>query len=117
MPLFCYINTMLINRILRERGCVFVNNIDPKYLKMLIDLGSYPIIIKIQNDQRHFIFVEQRDLKYIQLNLFDFCCCTVLDIKRLLFFLKTISSTNIMFWHLSSLQSAINYNIRRYVNK
>lgn len=117
MPFIFLKAIMLINRILRERGCVFVNNIDPKYLKMLIDLGSCPIIIKIQNNQRYFIFVEQRDLKYIQLNLFDFCCCTVLDIKRLLFFLKTIPSTNIMFWHLSSLQSEINYNIRRYVNK
>lgn len=48
MPLFCYINTILVNRILRESRYIFTNNIDIYYLKLLSDLGSFPIITGIK---------------------------------------------------------------------
>ena len=103
---------MLVNRLLRESGYMFMSNIDLRYLKMLVNLGSCPIIIKIQNNQRYFSFIEERDLKYIQSDIFNYCGCTIQDIKRLLYFLKTIPSTNIIFWHPSTLQAAVNFNIK-----
>lgn len=34
---------MLINRLLRDSGYIFIQNVDPLYIKMIIDIGSYPI--------------------------------------------------------------------------
>lgn len=78
---------MLINRILREHGYIFVNNTDPKYLKMLIDLGSYPIVMYIDykaHIRKPFIIYNTNDMDLIYQNVFNYDCCTVSDIKRIL---------------------------------
>lgn len=43
---------MLINRWLRDKGYIFVQNANPLYIKLLIDLGSHPIFIYIRNNTK-----------------------------------------------------------------
>lgn len=91
MPLFYYINTMLINRILRAHGYIFTNNVDPRYLKMLVDLGSYPIIMYVDHKahiKTPIIIYETNRLSLKDWNIMNYDCCTVSNIKQILSVLK-----------------------------
>lgn len=86
---------MLINRRLRDKGCIFVQNANPLYIKMLIDLGSCPIFTYIHNNTKN-IYIghkwdptayikREQDLFYKQdYSLFNFDVCAISDIKYLL---------------------------------
>lgn len=90
---------------------IFVDNLDLKYLKMLVDLGSYPVVILVEQNQRYVIFIDESILKYIQFDTYNFCCCTILDIKILLYSLKTIPHMSVIARYPMVLQSRINYHI------
>lgn len=86
---------MLINRVLREHGYIFSNNIDIPYLKLLIDLGSYPIITSIRKDNvRYFRVIETADLKYLANYIFNYERCSIADIKEILYTLKCSKDIN-----------------------
>lgn len=104
---------MLINRILRESGYIFTNNVDVKYLKLLIDLGSYPIIIDITNNTRYFRIVGIIDLKYLENNIFNYERCSISDIKKILYTLKYVRNINALIQFPYILQLHLNAN---YVN-
>lgn len=67
---------MLINRLLRDNGYIFIQNVDPLYIKMIIDIGSYPIFTYTHRSHKSI---------YIGSKLvFNFGVCTVSDIKYVL---------------------------------
>lgn len=89
---------MLINRLLRDNDYIFIQNVDPLYIKMIIDIGSYPIFIYTHrshksiyigsklDDYSFLIGEECCNLIYNSHNypLFNFGVCTVSDIKYVL---------------------------------
>lgn len=95
MPLFYYINTMLVNRFLREQGFIFVNNVDPRYLKTLVNLGSYPIVMYIDKNTRLPKIFYQYNISHINLShIFCHEICTISDIKKILLILQKILRVN-----------------------
>ena len=93
MPLF--LNTMLINRFLREQGFIFVNNVDPRYLKALVNLGSYPIVMYIDKNTRLPKIFYQCNISHINLShIFCHEICTVSDIKKILLILQKVLRVN-----------------------
>lgn len=87
---------MLTNRLLRNSGYIFIQNVDPLYIKMIIDIGSYPIFTYIHNNCRYIytgdIFNKHNcirkgyDVVYAphKCSLFNFSSCTISDIKYIL---------------------------------
>lgn len=93
MPFIFLKAIMLINRILREHGYIFTNNIDIRYLKLLLDLGSFPIITGIKKDNiRYFRIVRRMDLKQLENHIFDYEICSISDIKKVLHSLKYVKN-------------------------
>lgn len=92
---------MLINRWLRDKGYIFVQNANPLYIKLLIDLGSHPIFIYIRNNTKSIYigykwdntaYIKgEHDLFYSQYldSIFNFDICTISDIKYFLSELRT----------------------------
>lgn len=102
---------MLINRILRENGYIFTNNIDIRYLKLLLDLGSFPIITGIKKDNtRYFRIISTVDLKYLENNIFNYEHCSISDIKRILYTLKYTKNINNLLQFPYMLQIHLNSN-------
>lgn len=111
MPLFCYINTMLVNRILRESRYIFTNNIDIYYLKLLSDLGSFPIITGIKKDNiRHFKIIREIDFKELENHIFNYEICSISDIKKILYTLKYVKNINTLVQFPYILELHLNYN-------
>ena len=82
---------MMINRWLRERGYIFVNNVNPDYLNLLIDLGSYPVITRIENNKRIPTIITKKSFNSkIKEKLFKCETCNISDIKELLLLYKYI---------------------------
>lgn len=117
MPLFYYINVMLINRILRARGYIFTNNIDPRYLKMLVDLGSYPIIMYVDH-KAHIkipvIIYETNKISSKDWNIMNYDCCTVSNIKQILSILKR--EANIQLTIINPFYFQATLSLFRYAN-
>lgn len=108
---------MLINRILREHGYVFVNNVDLRYLKMLVDLGAYPIIIHMDNKthtRTPVIICGVDDISSKYWNLFDYDCCTTSDIKQILSILQREASIRLTIINPFYFQATL--NLLQYVN-
>lgn len=103
---------MLVNKLLSENGYLFVNNVHPEYLRMLIELGSKPIVIQIINDKRVPIVL---DLKYHKVNmnckdyLFQYDPCTITEIKDILSYVSLKIKTG---WPLTMIQRIITRKFR-----
>ena len=70
---------MLITRNLKQAGFIFPNNVDIRYLKLLVDLGSIPFVIKIQSNKRIPIGVLNR-----RLCMFEYDPCSIIDVKNII---------------------------------
>lgn len=79
---------MLINRVLREQGFIFVNNVDPIYLRALVSLGSYPIVMYIDKDTRLPKIFHQYNISHISSYIFRHDTCTISEIKKILLVLR-----------------------------
>lgn len=87
---------MLINKELLSLGYIFVNNVNLQYLRILVELGSKPIFIKIIENKRIPVILYKEDLlPYINIkgeyirndDLFKYNPCTISDIKGILGYL------------------------------
>ena len=72
---------MNVSRILNRYGFIFPRNVDPLYLQSLVDIGSYPIIIKIVNNKRYVSIFNNS--KVIFCDPFTYDICLVSDIKAI----------------------------------
>lgn len=81
------IRGLLINKKLSELGYIFVKNVNPEYLRSLVNIGCIPVVIYRYHNNRRIVLI----YKSVQLGYFDISAldiCTIKDIKRVL---RTIS--------------------------
>lgn len=75
---------MLINRLLRDSGYIFIQNVDPLYIKMIIDIGSYPIFTYTHRSHKSiYIGSKLDDYSFL---IGEECCnllCTLINVITL----------------------------------
>lgn len=81
-----FFNIMLITRALKQAGFIFSNNVDPKYLKLLVDLGSVPFVIKVQSGKRIPIILVNKPIMVANRipYMFEYDPCSIRDIKNII---------------------------------
>lgn len=77
---------MLITRNLKQAGFIFPNNVDIRYLKLLVDLGSIPFVIKIQSNKRIPIILTNEPIGVLnrRLCMFEYDPCSIRDVKNII---------------------------------
>ena len=77
---------MLITRNLKQAGFIFSNNVDIRYLKLLVDLGSIPFVEKIQSNKRIPTILTNKPVNGPNRRsyMFEYDPCSIGDIKNII---------------------------------